>query len=841
MAGWMAASGAWAQGRCPHGVIVDAVGAGVAGAAVEWRHGGVSERVLSGAEGGFAFACSGGQAANSPTVGEDKSRDNSRSLRDDNKKEEAEDNSRSLRDDNKKAGSIAYPLTASRNGTVRAAGGGLESGSVEVPATGEVRVVARPRELAEQVSVTATRTGVEVGPQAQTVTALSRAELTQFPALTLDERLRQKAGFELFRRASSWVANPTSQGISLRGLGSTAASRTLVIADGVPLNDAFGGWIHWNEIPPDAIEGVTIATGGGSDLYGSSALGGVIDVLPARARATRFTGGLTGGGLDTLEQHGRGDLAVGPWSGLAAAEGFRTAGYVPLAPPLVGSIDRPANVHYQNGRVELARVFGAAGGGGGEAGSSLSARNGSKKSNGKAGLAGDSDFGGNSGGTLSQRVFVNGNVLNEARGNGTELQTNGTRLWRWVAGDDWTAGERAVGKVRVFGSDQRYRQTFSAINAARSVEALTRSQRVRDEEVGGSADATVPWAGRNSSGAAVFGVDVRDIRATDVETPISGGRVTSVQQTPARQRFVGGFGEVLASAGGWSGSASLRADAAENLDTRMFGTNAVGVTSPVRVRDRSELAFSPRIGLVRTLPRGWQIEVTGFRAFRAPTMNELYRTGQVGQETTLANAQLENERATGVEGGANWRGPRVAAHAGYFWTEINRPVSAVLVSATATTITNRRQNLGQIVSQGLEATVGLNEGHALSGTIGVQYAHATVTAFAAQPRLVGRWIPNVPRTSVTAQLRAQRARWGVATVALRAAGRQYDDSSNIFPLSSFALLDVYGERGLGKGFTAFVAVQNLLNQRPEVARTPNLTLGSPVLAQGGVRFGWGGR
>ena len=42
---------------------------------------------------------------------------------------------------------------------------------------------------------------------------------------------------ELFRRSSSLVANPTSQGISLRGLGSTSASRTLVIEDDVPLND----------------------------------------------------------------------------------------------------------------------------------------------------------------------------------------------------------------------------------------------------------------------------------------------------------------------------------------------------------------------------------------------------------------------------------------------------------------------------------------------------------------------------------------------------------------------------------------------------------------------------
>ncbi len=61
---------------------------------------------------------------------------------------------------------------------------------------------------------------------------------------TLDAELRQAAGVETFRRSSSLVANPSSQGISLRGLGSTSASRTLVTQDDIPLNDGFAGWIH---------------------------------------------------------------------------------------------------------------------------------------------------------------------------------------------------------------------------------------------------------------------------------------------------------------------------------------------------------------------------------------------------------------------------------------------------------------------------------------------------------------------------------------------------------------------------------------------------------------------
>ena len=728
------------------------------------------------------------------------------------------------------AGRFALMCPAGAELQVRALAPGVESGTVAANGQGETVLVLRPTAVAEQVTVTTTRSGVVLGPQAETVVALDAGRLQQFPALTLDERLRQVAGFELFRRSSSWVANPTSQGVSLRGLGSTAASRTLILADGAPLNDPFGDWVHWNELPPDAVAGVNVATGGGSDLYGSSALGGVIDLIPTRPETTLFEGTLAGAAEDTTDAHGRLDLqqearGQGAWGESVAGEGLRTAGYVPTAPEFLGLIDRPANVHYQTGRVVLERRFGGGPSAPGrEADSSAPPRKNSKEG-------------------TTQRAFVTGNLLNEARGNGTELQSNGSRLWRWMAGDEWTAGARTSGRVRVFGADEGYRQSFSSINAARSVETLTRLQQTSTQEVGGSTDAAMHW----SHAGVVAGFDVRDLRANDVERPVANGVVSPVQTTPARQRFAGGFAEGLGSWGRWSGAASLRVDRAANLDTSMVTYSTAGVPEvATRVADRSETVVSPRLGLVRDLRRGFELHGAGFRAFRAPSMNELYRQGQVGQELTLANAQLQSERATGADGGVSWRpvsGPgagRINAEATYFWTEINRPVSAVLVSSTATTITNLRENLGQIESQGAELRVGVNEGRAVSGTAQYQYAHAVVTQFSAQPALVGRWTPQVPRQSVTMQLRATRARWGAVTVAGRASGQAFDDSSNLYPLHRFFALDVYGERGLGRRFLVFVSVQNVLNQRMEVARTPLLTLGNAVLAQGGIRFGWGG-
>ena len=83
-------------------------------------------------------------------------------------------------------------------------------------------------------------------------------------------------------------------------------------------------------------------------------------------------------------------------------------------------------------------------------------------------------------------------------------------------------------------------------------------------------------------------------------------------------------------------------------------------------------------------------------------MNELYRQGQVGQQTTLPNPSLEAERATGFEFGALVGRERFGSVRGsYFWTEVNRPVAAVTLSSTPTTTLLRRQNLGQLTSKGL--------------------------------------------------------------------------------------------------------------------------------------------
>ncbi len=666
-----------------------------------------------------------------------------------------------------------------------------------VPGT-TVVVVLRPQAVSEQVTVTDARLPLETDAAATSVRRLSQAQLLSTPGVTLDDRLRDVVGFQLYRRTSSLVANPTTQGTSLRGLGSTAASRTLVLSDEVPLTDAFGGWVHWNDIPELAIDSVTVARGGASDLYGSSAIGGVVEAAPVVPEWTSGALDLGGGSEATSSLNGLGTVALGRWRGLAATSVVHSDGYILTAPAVRGPVDTASDVHSESGRLEMRRQIG-----------------------------------------VTADAFLRGNLLNEARANGTPDQTNATRLWSYAAGGDWSPTEGQHVGLRAFGDRQGYRQSFSSINADRSAETLTRLQRVPYDQFGGA----VQWAGSLRTTAWVAGADLSDTRATDDETPVKAGVLQTPTLTSARQRQTGGYGEALCKTEpvqgrgldlrhGWSAALSGRVDQFRSF-TAEQSTGATTTLLP----GIDETIFDPRLGVTKQVGGGVSVDASVFRAFRGPTMNELYRTGQVGQQITLANAELRSERATGFEAGALAGSGRWGSVRGsYFWTEINRPIAALTISSTATTVTQMRENLGQLRSRGVTAEWDLRPARWVDLTGGYQLAVSTVTRFDPEPSLVGTWTPQVPRNLATAQARFQRRDWGTLLLDLRTSGRQFDSSGNTYELHSFTALNAFAEHRFGGWVSVYGSGLNLFDRAIDAGRTPILTLAQPRTVLAGIRL-----
>ena len=304
----------------------------------------------------------------------------------------------------------------------------------------------KPR-IAESVTV------VGVDPSLATpaaVTVLGREELSAAAAGTLDDTLRAVPGFSLFRRSSSRVANPTTQGVTLRGLAASGSSRALVLADGVPLNDPVGGWVYWNRVPVVALDEVAVARGASGDLHGADAIAGVITLRSAAGSGLRL---LTEAGSDATARAS----ASGGWSGedvtfLAAVEGFTTDGFVITAPESRGDID-----------VAVSSRHGSA-----HAGVVLNAGN--------------------------SRATLRGTHFRESRGNGTPVQRNSTRITQGSGGVD-----RGRFSARGYGQIQAYDQTFSAIAPDRASERQTSEQDVTAAAIGGAVDWT--WSGAKGSAA----------------------------------------------------------------------------------------------------------------------------------------------------------------------------------------------------------------------------------------------------------------------------------------------------------------------------------------------------
>ena len=640
----------------------------------------------------------------------------------------------------------------------------------------------------ETVTVTAYRSplGSEESPASTRV--LNRQQLQQAATPELDGKLREVPGFQLFRRSSSLVANPTTEGVSLRGLGSTAASRSLVVLDDVPLNDPYGGWVHWEELPELAVRSVEVVRGGASDLYGSSAIGGVISVIPVRPEANGLEVETSGGSESTLDEQALATWKHAAWSGLASGGALATDGYTLVAPQFRGPIDQPSNVHAQDALATVERAL----------------------------PGGQRNAGG--------RIFARADVLNELRHNGTPFQYNATRLWREAAGADWRDFA-----LRVWGGDEHYRQTFSAIDTARDAEMPTRFAFDPADEWG----AAVRWhhaAGQHA--LLLAGADTHDVRAEDSEQLLAG--TGGFLDTAAEQRQTGAWGEALLTPGEWTISGAARVDRFSNFNPRQFSAPA----APAALPSWSETVFDPRLGIARRLNPSLSVTASAFRAYRAPTENELYRTGQVGQQTTLPNPNLRSERATGWETGMQTELRKIGGslRASYFWTQVNRPITALTLSVTPTKELLQRENLGQIESRGISLDFALQPAAWIGLEGGYQFADATVTQFAPETSLVGRWIPQVPQNLATAQVHLTRPHWGVLSLQAAESGHQFDDDANVYLLHGYFRLDAYAEHNFGRRVTAFADGENLFGRAIEVGRTPVLTLGTPQVVRVGLRW-----
>jgi outer membrane receptor protein involved in Fe transport len=668
-------------------------------------------------------------------------------------------------------------------------------------------LVLTPAGISQQMTVTAARTAARVNDTAGSVIVLSQSDLSNTAALTLDDTLRQVEGFSLFRRSGSRTTNPTSQGVTLRGVGASGASRALVLADGIPLNDPFGGWVYWDRIPREEIGRVEILQGAGSSLYGTDAMGGVINVMRQDLSESWLNLEASYGNEQTPSGSFSAGGTLGKWLGRISGEAFHTDGYIIVNPGQRGLADTPAGSEHRGMELQLQRIL-----------------------------------------SEQARVFVRGSLFSEDRRNGTAIDPNRTHIRQLETGGNWRLGLAGDFSVRLWGGTQVFDQRFASVAADRNSASLVRSQRVPAQQIGIDAQWSRTIGSRQT---VVAGLNAREVRGSSDELIISANRVTSAVGAGGREHTSGLFGEdIIRLAPSWLLTLGLRFDRWHNYDalsaTRPF--SPPGTTAVRNFADRSESALSPKVSVLHRVNDNVTLSASAYQAFRAPTLNELYRTFRLGNIVTNANPGLVAERLTGGEAGASVSGlqRRIEVRGTFFWNEISRPVANVTLTNVIPppapgTIVRQRQNLGSSRSRGFELNATARIANSFSVSAGYEFIDASVLSFSANRALVGKLIPQVPQNELTVQATYSNPSILTLSTQGRFVGNQFDDDVNAFLLGRYFTMDVLASRAIGHGVELFGAIENLLNQRYAVALTPTQTIGPGVLGRAGIRLRLGSR
>ncbi len=627
-------------------------------------------------------------------------------------------------------------------------------------------LLAAPAAAQDEIVITGRGLDNAQGEAAYGSVTIGRNRLANAPSNRLEDVLRDVPGFQQFRRSDARSANPTSQGATLRALGGNASSRALLVLDGVPQTDPFGGWIAWPAFDPRRLGQVRVTRGGGSGANGPGALAGTIELDSAAPDETD-------GGFASLAYGTRASVDAFAGYGTRVGDGFvhasaswaRGDGFMPVVAEQRGSADRPAPYEQASFALRAIAPVGSA-----EV---------------QAGLSAFTD------------ARDRGTAFSDIRNRGADASL------RLVGRGTLPFALLGYVQLRQFAND------FAAVSTSRATASQTLDQyNVPATGLGARAEIRP----RFGPAGLRIGADARTTRGETREL------YQFVAGAPTRGRVAGGTTRTLGAfvEAEWE-TGPLLLTAGGRLDHWRI---AHGSLSERLLSDGSPLtdtAFPDRTGWEPTARAGmvWRpapavaLRAAAYRGWRLPTLNELYRPFRVGTDATAANAILSPERLNGIEAGLELRpapGARIAVTA--FVNRLEDAISNVTLGVGPGTFPGvgfvaaggayrQRQNVDAIVSRGIELDTGLTLGR-WQLAAGYSFADAEVRASGLATALDGLRPAQTPRHSASASL-AWNGPGGVrASLGLRYAGRQYEDDlgrqriPDALTFDAFVLLPVSG-------------------------------------------------
>ena len=611
---------------------------------------------------------------------------------------------------------------------------------------------------------------VTISPERLNATASNRVE----------DALRDVAGLQQFRRTDARSANATSQGATLRGLGGNASSRALLVLDGVPQSDPFGGWITWPAYAPNRLGSVRVTRGGGSGTYGSGALAGTIELSSIDSSSVDgLSGGIAYGSRQSVEGNALLSGKLGDGFAFFSASYGRGDGFIPI-------------VKRQRGPADIAAPYEQA---------SFSARA-------TISVSDQTEL------QASMLAFTDrrtrGTILSENGGDGADASLRLIHNGRWQV--------EALGYLQL----RKFQSKFTSIDAIRTTVLPTVDQyNVPSTGIGGRLEVRPPL-GENVE-LRLGGDWRRTVGDTNELFTYVAARPTRIREAGGASDTLGVFAEASAKIGNLTLTGGARADhwsiTGGRLIERTLATGAFirNELAP----DRSSWEGTGRAGAAFSAG-DLTLRGAAYLGWRLPTLNELYRPFRVGADATAANSALNPERMRGAELGIAWKPSALELSATAFTNRLTSAIANVTLGrgpgtfpgvgfVAAGGVYRQRLNVDAIQSRGIELDASYHAGD-WHGSASYAYTDARVRSSGIARPLNGLRPAQVPDHLASATL---GWRWLSGTA--RYVSAQFEDDGNSRRLRGVITFDGVAKIPLGKRFAVSLRGENLANKQVDSA------------------------
>ena len=489
------------------------------------------------------------------------------------------------------------------------------------------------------VVVSATRASTTLERVPLHATVVSRAEILKSPAQTLDQLLRDIPGMNL-PGAPYYTTDPTGQQTKMRGVTN---SKVLMLVDGIPVHDPFYSTTQWFKIPLSSIERVEVLRGGSSSLWGNLAVAGVVNIVTRKPIDETAQADISYQSMNTTVASLSKNLAFANGISMRlSGDALRTDGYQTTPDAFLNTVPGKTASSATNQNAQVSLYYTPAGSFTGFL------RAGYHRSN--------EDVGGYQYGANLQK--------------GPDAAAGFTKF----LGENARADVRAWGQYVSFDKSNGagcYLASATNCNTTAINSPLVQYANSHDDnpyrELGASGVlSSVGAVGPLASAQA--GVDFRSVggedRATTYNRPttssVSSATINRTNFGRGTQRFGGLFAQAKVSpVDRFEATVSLRYDYWTNTggiaQMTKYTNGAAGATSGGSIADSHETSFDPSVSARLDVAKGLSLRGAAYKSFRAPGLNNLYRSFSSTTSITIANALLEPERLKGGEVGADWR------------------------------------------------------------------------------------------------------------------------------------------------------------------------------------------